>query len=176
MKQDPKDPKQDPEEELKRLMKELEGYKNSRNTSLSFAFLLHRNYVVHLCLSLILNLVMSATVIGIAIAFEYEIVEMEILGFIFSVILLTIMENIVKILLFKYGLRLMIYSLGMISWMVNLLLWYVASLIVGPGFTFLSLWDLMIYTILFSVMRFVASVYLRRWLYMKKIHIGGGKQ
>lgn len=176
MKQDPKDPKQDPEEELKRLMKELEGYKNSKNTSLSFAFLLHRNFVVHLCLSLILNFLMSATVIGITIAFEYEIVQMEIIGFVLAVILLTVMENSVKILLFKYGLKLMIYSLGIVSWIVNLLIWYIASMIVGPGFEFLSLWNLMMYALLFSVMRFIASVYLRRWLYLKNIHILGGKK
>ena len=173
---DEKDPKRDPEEELKKLMEELENYKNKRNSSLNLAFLLHKNYVIHIILSLIVNLTMAATVIGIALTFEYDIVQIEPIGFVIAVVLLTMVENLIKIILYKYLLKMMIYSLGLISWLINFTSWYLISLLMNTGFKFLSVLDLVVYTTLFIFMRFIASVYIRRWLFSKKIYIVGGKK
>jgi len=173
---DEKDPKKDPEEELKKLMEELENYKNKRNSSLNLAFLLHKNYVIHIILSFIVNLTMAASVIGIALSFEYDIVQMEPIGFVIAVVLLTMVENMIKIILFKYMLKLMIYSLGLLSWLINFISWYAISLLMNTGFRFLSVLDLMVYTTIFIFLRFIASVYIRRWFFSKKIFIVGGKK
>jgi len=174
--QDPKDPKKDPEDELKKLIEELEAYKKQRQTNISYAFLLHKNYFIHLLLSLVVNFLMAATVIGLSIALDYPIVDMQFMGFVFAIILLTLLENFVKILLFKYALRLVIYSMGLLSWLVQFVIWYAITLIVGNTFIFNSVWDLMIFSVLFTMMRFIISVYIRRWMFHRTRIIIGGKK
>ena len=176
MNNNPNDPKKDSEEELKRLIKELEEISKKKQTAVSYAFLLHKNYAVHMFLSLFVNLLMAATVIGLSIAFGYPLVDMEIEGFIFAMILLTIMENLVKILLFKYALRFVLYSLGTLSWLVQFVLLYAITLIVNQGFTFASVWNLMIFSVFFTLLRFILSVYIRRWGFQKNHIFFGGRK
>ncbi len=176
MNKDPKDPNKDPREELKKLIEELESYKKQRQTNISYAFLLHKNFAIHMLLSLIVNFLMSATIIGLSIAFDYPLVEMELLGFVFAVLLLTLIENFIKILLFKYALRAVLYSLGILSWLVQFIVWYIITLIIGDAFAFASVWDLMIFSILFTIMRFILSVYIRRWMFSRPRLIIGGKK
>ncbi len=176
MNQDPKDPKDNPEEELKKLIEELESYKKKRQTNISYAFLLHRNYLVHMVLSLVVNFLMGATIIGLSIAFNHPLVQMEFLGFIFAIILLTLLENFIKLILFRYALRAMLYSLGILSWLVQFVIWYAASLMIGDAFAFASIGDLFVFSILFTIMRFIISVYIRRLMFRgRHIFIGGKK-
>jgi uncharacterized membrane protein YvlD (DUF360 family) len=174
--EDPKDPKKDKDDELEKLIKELEQYHGQRKHAISYAFLLHKNYIVHLILSFLVNLTMAMTVIGISLAFDYRIVEIEIVGFILAIALLTVIENFVKILLFKYAIRVIIYSLGILSWLVQVVIWYLITLLIPQGFIFFSAWDLIVFSIMFTLMRFIISVYLRRWLYQKDHLFKGGKK
>ena len=176
MNQDPKDPKKDPEDELKKLIEELESLTKKKRTSVSHAFLLHKSFAVHMIISFLLNLLMGVTTIGLSIGLQYPLVGIEIQGFLLAIVLLTLLENFVKILLFKYAFKLMIYSMGILSWLVQVILLYSISLIIGEGFVFNAVWDLFIFALIFTIMRFIASVYIRRWVYQKDILFIGGKK
>jgi hypothetical protein len=176
MNEDPKDPKKDKDDELEKLIKELEQYHGRRKNAISYAFLLHKNYFVHLILSFLVNLTMAMTVIGISLAFDYRIVEIDFVGFVLAITLLTVFENFVKILLFRYAVRAVIYTLGVLTWLVQFLIWYIITLLIPEGFIFFSVWDLIVFSIMFTLMRFIISVYIRRWLYQKDHIFKGGKK
>ncbi len=177
MHEDPKDPKKDPEEELKRLIEELETYGKKKQNAVSYAFLLHRNYAIHLLLSLVVNFLMAVTVIGLGLALNHHFLTFEFEAFMLAIILLTLIENLVKILLFKYALKVMLYSLGLLSWVVQILILYGITVIFGDAFAFLSVWDLVVFSVMFTVMRFILSVYIRRYMFQRKhIFMGGRKK
>jgi hypothetical protein len=43
-----KDPKKPSEEEIKRIFEQIKKNRSGKNTAISFGFLLHSNYVVHI--------------------------------------------------------------------------------------------------------------------------------
>ncbi len=162
------DPKKNSDEELKKLIDELKrrNYKNSVFTS--FGFMLHRDYVVHLLLSLGINIIIMATVMGISIGIGEPLVATNsIMGFLLAATLLTLLENMVKILLYRYAFRAILYSLGILSLAITMLIFYVINLIMQEGFYFESFIYLLIFTVGFTFFRLVLSTYVRRWMYIK---------
>jgi hypothetical protein len=171
-----KDPNKLSEEELKAIFEQIKKQKKAnKNLSVALGFMLHKNYVIHMLLSLTINLLIFAVVLGLAIGLDAPLVDMTLTGFIFAVILLTLFENFVKILLFKYITRIMIFSMGLMSVMVQIMILYAIDLILTEGFHFISLERLMIFAFSFSLLRLVISIYLRRFLYNEKIVFMGGK-
>ena len=69
-----KDPKKPSEEEIKKLIEQLKKNNSTKNTAVSFGFLLHRNYVVHMVFSLVINFLISAVVIGLAIGIKHPLI------------------------------------------------------------------------------------------------------
>lgn len=170
-----KDPKKPTDEDIKRLMEQLKKNKSGKNTAISFGFLLHRNYVVHMTFSFLINFLISAVVIGLAIGVKAPLLEMTVIGYILGVILLTLIENFVKILMFKYFMRILILSMGLLSVLIQILILYLVDSIVTTGFHFPGVEQLIIFSFIFSGLRFILSVYLRRWLYTKKIKFLEGR-
>ncbi|MBN2300148.1 MAG: hypothetical protein JXC31_03050 [Acholeplasmataceae bacterium] len=170
-----KDPKKPTEEELLALLEELKNKKKNRNIPLSLGFLLHRNFVVHLGLSLIINYVIAAVVLGFAAGIHQPLMEINLLGFMIGIILLTLIENFVKILMFKYFLRIMILSVGILSVFVQIIVLYAIDLILAKGFGFNGIEHLFVFAFSFSILRVITSNYLRRWLYKERLTIFGGK-
>lgn len=172
-----KDPNKLSEEEIKEILERIKKQKKtSKNLSVTLGFMLHKNYVIHLGLSLAINLLIFAVVLGLAIGIDMPIVDMTLPGFLFAVILLTLIENFVKILLFKYATRLMLFSMGLLSVAVQIIILYVIDLILSEGFHFLGVERLMIFAFAFSILRLIISIYLRRLLYNEKIVFIGGKK
>ena len=163
-----KDPKKPSEEEIKKLLEQLKKNKSGKNTAISFGFLLHRNYFIHMIISLILNFVISAVVIGLAIGINEPLINMEILGYILAILLLTLLENFIKILLFKYIMRALILSMGLISILIQVIILYAIDLLLPIGFDFNGIEHLFIFSFVFSGFRLIASVYIRRWIFIKK--------
>ncbi|AUD64206.1 hypothetical protein BK011_00290 [Tenericutes bacterium MZ-XQ] len=170
-----KDPKKPSEEDIKKLIEQLNKKKSSKNTAVSFGFLLHKNYVVHMVLSLLINFLISAVVIGLASGINQPLVELEILGYILAIILLTLIENFVKILMFKFFMRAMILSMGLLSILVQIVILAFIDMILIRGFRFIGVEHLIIFSFIFTILRFVLSTYIRRWLFMKKIRFLEGK-
>lgn len=174
-----KDPKKTPEEELQELLEKLkeEDSQDSKNTAIIFGFLLHRNYFIHMILSTIVNFLMSAAVLGIAIGVQYPLVEsLDVLSFVLAILLLTLIENFIKILMFRYFMRAMLLSMGTISVLIQILILVLISLYFVEGFRFIGTIQLIVFSVGFTIFRFILSVYLRRWLYLKPIKLFGGKQ
>lgn len=172
-----KDPNKLSEEEIKAILEELKKQKKaSKNLSVTLGFLLHKNYVIHMLLSLAINTLIFAVVLGLAIGIKMPIVTMTLPGFLFAVVMLTLIENFVKILLFKYVTRLMIFSMGLLSVTVQILVLYIIDLILIEGFHFMGVDRLIVFAFTFSFLRLVISIYLRRLLYNEKIVFMGGKK
>jgi uncharacterized membrane protein YvlD (DUF360 family) len=170
-----KDPKKPSEEDIKKILEQLKKNRSGKNTAISFGFLLHSNYVVHMTFSLLINFLLSAVVIGLASGINAPLIEITILGYVLGIILLTLIENFVKILMFKYFMRMLILSMGLLSVLTQILILYLIDFIVATGFHFPNVEQLIIFSFVFSVLRFVLSIYLRRWLYTKKIRFLEGK-
>lgn len=163
---DPKEKREPTEEELMAIFEELKKHgKKKKGLSLTLGFMMHRNYLTHLLISLFVNFIISAVVFGLAIGIGQPIIEMEILGYVLAIFLLTAIENFVKILLFKYIARALILSMGLLSVTVQILILYVIDLILIQGFHFTSIEGLIVFSFTFSLLRLFVSVYIRRFLY-----------
>lgn len=173
---DNKDPKKPTEEELLALLEELKRNKGSKGIPLSLGFLLHRNYLIHLLLSFGINFLISAVVLGLAIGINQPLIDTTVLGYVLAIILLTLIENVVKLLLFKYLTRIMILSMGILSVFVQIIILYGVDLIVNPGFAFNGIEHLFIFAFSFSILRVILSNYIRRWLYRERLILFGGKR
>ena len=173
-----KDPKKLTEEELLEMLEQLKKQKRSttRHLSVALGFMLHKNYIIHLILSLTVNLLMFAVVLGLAIGLDWPLVDVTLIGFIFAVLLITFMENFIKILMFKYLFKAMLYSLGLLSVMIQIMILYAIDLVLVEGFHFISVERLIIFAFTFSISRLIISIYLRRFLYNEKIVFIGGKR
>ena len=172
---DSKDPKKPSDEEIQKLLEQLKKNQSGKSTALSFGFLLHRNYVVHMTFSLLINFLISAVVIGLAIGVKAPLLEIEIIGYALGIILLTLIENFVKILMFKYFMRAMILSMGILSVLTQILILYAVDVMIVTGFHFPGIQELIIFSLLFSGLRFMVSIYVRRRIYTKKIRFLEGK-
>ncbi len=172
-----KDPNKLSEEEIKAILEELKKQKKASKTlSVTLGFMLHKNYLVHMLLSLGINLLIFAVVLGLAIGIDWPVVDMTLTGFILAVLMLTLIENFVKILLFKYFTRIMIFSMGLLSVMVQIIILYAIDLILVEGFHFIGLEHLMVFAFVFSILRLIISVYLRKFLYNERIVFMGGRK
>lgn len=172
---DDKDPNKMTEEELLELLEELKKHKKSKNVSVAFGFMMHKNYMIHLVLSLVINLMIGAVIFGLAIGMNMPLAELNVTGFIIAFILLTFVENFVKILLFKYFARAMILSMGLLSVLVLIIIMFAIDLILIEGFHFKAIEDLIVFAFAFSIFRLIVSIYIRKWLYREKIVFFGGK-
>ncbi len=173
---DEKDPNKLTEEEILQLLEELKKRKKSKRVSITLGFMLHKNYVVHMILSLSVNLLISAVVFGLAIGVNQPLVDMNILGFLLAIILLTLVENFVKILMFKYLARAMIFSMGLLNVMAQIIILFAIDSILVEGFHFLYIESLIIFAFLFSLFRLGVSIYLRKWIYSEELVFFGGKK
>lgn len=171
------DPNKHSEEELKRLIEELRRNNSKRKSMLNFGFMLHRDYLVHLLLSLTINTLILAVIMGLAIGVGDPLVEMHgITSFLLAAVLLTLMENMIKILLYRYAFRAILYSVGILSYAITFVIFYVIDLILQGNFHFNNVFRLLIFTLGFTFFRLVLSTYVRRWVYTKNIRLTGGRK
>jgi len=157
------------EEEIKKLIDELNKQKGPKKVSISLSFLLHKNYLIHLALSFVVNYVLSAVVFGLAIGIGEPFAQIKFQGYLVAIFLLTLAENFVKILLFKYLFKAMIYSFGALNLLVQIVILYLIDLIFPTGFTFLGIHYLIIFAMIFSGLRLILSTYIRLWFSKEKV-------
>jgi uncharacterized membrane protein YvlD (DUF360 family) len=172
-----KDPRDYSEEELKKLIEELKRSKQKKNTLLNFGYMLHKDYLIHLLLSFAINLLMLAVVMGLLIGIGDSLVELDSLtSFLIAAALLTLMENFIKILLYRYAFKLILYSLGILSMAITVVLFYTIDIILKGNFHFASFIHLLIFTVGFTFFRLILSTYIKRWIYKRNISTLGGKK
>ena len=175
--QNNKDPKKPSEEELLRILEELKKnqQKQPKKVSLSLGFLLHRNYLVHLAISLGINLVLFAVIIGLTSGINQPILTVKLPAYFIGVILFTLTENFIKLLLFKYFLRFMLLSMGLFSVFTQILILAIVDFML-INFDFNGVDHLIVFAFIFSIFRLIFSSYLRKMLYGDIFVIPGGKK
>lgn len=176
MNQNNKDPKKPTEEELMKLLEELKKNqkKKSKKLSLAFGFLLHKNYLIHLALSYGVNLVLFAVIIGLTTGINQPLLDINLPGFFLGITLFTLVENFIKILMFRYFLRFMILSLGLFSLLLQIIVLVIIDYYTY-GFTFSGVTEIIVFAFIFSIFRLIAAIYLRRILYGEYVTFIGGK-
>jgi uncharacterized membrane protein YvlD (DUF360 family) len=127
-------------------------------------FMLHSNYAVHMTLSFLLNVLAAAVVIGFSEAIKQPLIAFTLLGFLFAMGLLTLLENFVKLLLYTFLTKLMLMSMGMVALMVQVILLYVTDLVLPVGFAFESAESILMFAVIFSVLRLFMSIRVRRFM------------
>lgn len=179
MNQDPKNDKDQnklTEEEINRIIEELKKQqKKPKKFSIALGFMLHKNFLVHMILSFVLNLLIAISVVGLAIGINAPIMTFTVIGFILAMSLLTVIENFVKILMFKYFSRIMILSMGLLSVTIQIIILFLTDLIITEGFQFNGIEQLIVFSFVFSILRLVVSIYIRKLLYNEQFVFLGGK-
>src|SRR5690606_874088 len=126
-----------------------------KGTSIGYqlGFILHDNFSLHILLTLIVNLLSSAVIIGLYSTF-YKVIEVHSFeSFFIGLILYTVMEIIIKLILIRFAWKILIQTFGFIFFILNLTLFFIVSLLV-PGFTFLrNPSNIFIYTLSFMAFR-----------------------
>lgn len=172
------DPNKKDEEELIKLLEELkkQQQKKPKHFSVSLGFMLHRNYLVHLTLSYAINLILFAVLIGFSGSINQPFMDVKLEGLFIGITLFTLLENFIKILLFKYFTRFMILTLGLFSVTIQMIVLAITDSFVEPGFEFQGVEHLIIFAFIFSMLRLIFSSYLRRILYGERLIFMGGKK
>lgn len=166
-----KDPKKLSEEDLEELLKELSEKKpHKKRNIIALTFMLHPNYALHMVLSLVINTVVFAVVSGLSSGVNEALLNVRIPGFLFAVILLTLIENFIKILLYRYATRTIILSFGMIPLIILIVLLYIIDVLIVEGFNFISIERLLVFSVIFSLLRFGMALYTKRLFYQRKMH------
>ena len=156
------------ENEIHEIIDEIEK-KKRKKVSITLGFLLHKQFMIHLGLSLFINYALAAMVLGLAIGIRHPLMKINLLGFFIGILLLTVVENFVKILLLKYIYKIMAYSFGILNVVIQILILYLISAMMPKTFMFNGLSELIAFSIIFSGLRLIVSTYLRSYLYHEKI-------
>lgn len=166
-----KDPNDLDEEELKALIESLKKNQGQgpKRVAISLGFMLHRNFMIHMALSFTVNYILSAAVFGLFIGLNMTILNMTFVGYLLGIFLFTLAENFVKILMFKYATKIMLYSMGAVSILIQVLIFYAVDRILVQGFHFITVEGLILFSFVFTLLRLVLSVYIRLWFSNEKI-------
>lgn len=164
-----KDPKKPTEEEMLEFLDKLKNKNKNKEIPLSLGFLLHKNYLTHIIISFIINFLLAAVIIGLTSGIKQPLITITIAGFLFGFVLLTVIENFVKLLLFKYVLRAMVLSIGLLSVSVQIIILYSIDLLLGDGFKFNGVEHLFVFAFAFSIFRVLIASRIRQRIYDEKL-------
>ena len=104
-------------EELEKLIKA----KDNKRIGLLFGFYLHDNFGIHILLTTIINLIVGGVVVGLS-GITYKVVEINsLVAYIFVFLFFTLLEVSIKTLLIRFIWKIIIQSLGLILFIVNVL-------------------------------------------------------
>ena len=118
----------------------------NKNFKVKINFLLHKKYSIHMAISMLFNTLTAAVIFGFAAGISQPVVSIIPLGFIIAMMLLTLMDNFIKLLTFKYLFKYILLSFGLISYILLILMFFIIDLMLGPSFIFLGIEHLMIFT------------------------------
>lgn len=152
MKKDPE--KHDIDEDLLNELEE-EIRKISR-FHLFFSYKLHPNLGIHVLLMFLINTILFGVIQGIT---TMGVVD-NLLTYILSVSLFTMLEIIIKVMALFILPKIRFESVGIIDLVIIVPLVYVSFILV-KGITFASVWHLVGFMILFLALRFIVMYYIK---------------
>jgi uncharacterized membrane protein YvlD (DUF360 family) len=168
---DGKEPRKPTEEEIQELLRQIKKPKKPHRGTLGIVFLLHPNYLIHLLLSFAINTLVAAVLFGFAASMNQDFATLELFGFLTAIGLITLIENFVKILLYRFLTQVMLMSMGLLPFIVTVIVLYAVNQIVVEGFEFTMIEHLIVFAFLFSAFRLIFSAYIRKMLFNKPVSI-----
>ncbi|MFA5560308.1 MAG: phage holin family protein [Acholeplasmataceae bacterium] len=162
MKKDDNEKKDDlTQEEIQDLLDELKKSSRGNKKLFALAFLLHPKFVYHIILSLSVNLIMAAVVMGFLAFLGYPVIYFDIVAFLVAIILYTLVENFLKIILYRYFLKYFIISFGLLSLILNIIIFWSLEFFLKPNFYFYDFSSLIMFATIFSILRFILANYIK---------------
>lgn len=143
-------------EELNSFLEE-EREKNKNPWLLYFNVGLHKNYYIHLLLMILVNMFCLSAVIGLI---GYGMLE-DIVLYLFSVILFTLLEMIFKLLTFRYLTKIVVKSFGAINLVYLIPLYYFTICFLGKV-SFGGFFKYILIFVSFLLIRLFVMHYIKR--------------
>ncbi|MFO7968884.1 MAG: hypothetical protein ACQERX_00365 [Bacillota bacterium] len=129
---------------------------------INLAAVYSRNFIINLIISFLINFITFFIIINVLeeLFISNLTNDLYLLIIVFG---LTLYEELYKKYLFKKHMQIVIYSIGTIFFLLNVLYLYFVDLIVfGSSFSFISAYHPIIFIIVFSFLRYVIKVIYKR--------------
>ena len=140
-----------------------------KTTSQLKAFQLHTKYSVHLMISFTINTLIAAAVIGFSHGLKFPFLRFDVLAFLIAIVFLTLLENMIKIILYRFLFKYMLLSFGLISFIILLIIFYLLDILLGQTFEFLGMDALMLFILSFQVLRYITTILYQRYRWHKTL-------
>ncbi|MFA5691971.1 MAG: phage holin family protein [Acholeplasmataceae bacterium] len=159
------------EKDLEELKKALKN-DDDKKIGLLLGFYLHENFSIHILLTIIINLISGGVIIGLS-SVTYKIVEVNsYIAFFLAFLFYSLLEISIKTLLIRFIWKIILQSLGLIFFVVNIVFFYITSLLVDNFSFYNNLSNIFIFTIIFMVFRMLLTTVIKRI----NIPLGGNKK
>lgn len=139
---------------------------------LKINFMLHPKFSVHILLSIVLNVLASAVIIGFSYGINMPVLLITPIGYITAILLYTLAENTIKIIVYRYLMKYVLMTFGLISYIIHVLLFFTVDRIYGVAFLFTGVEELLVFTLFFSVIRYILTHYYQRYRIHKMLKKG----
>jgi len=134
-----------------------------------FGFFLHKNMGMHVLIVLILNTISLIVTVGLFELIGRPVLNFEIAGFIFFVIVATLIEVSLKIFVLRHFINLIVKTYGFLLIILQVIIFFLSKLIVTEvSFAYMEVLSLIYMTLLFLLIRLVLIIIYQRYI-MKKI-------
>ncbi len=151
------------EAQLRKMIEKDEIYQRQRRIGLLFSPGLHHNFFIHNILIILINTIVLSSVIGLTTFGNVNHLVMYFLG----VLLFTFFELYIKLIVFKFLSGLINKSLGLLSLVYVTPLFYLSIVYIGQV-TFDKIYQGVVVFILFVLIRFILSYYIRTFFYSRR--------
>ena len=149
------------EAQLRKMIEKDEIYQRQKRIGLLFSPGLHHNFFIHNILIILINTIVLSSVIPNP--FNVNHLVMYFLG----VLLFTFFELYIKLIVFKFLSGLINKSLGLLSLVYVTPLFYLSIVYIGQV-TFDKIYQGVVVFILFVLIRFILSYYIRTFFYSRR--------
>lgn len=133
----------------------------SIETRIKTSLILHPQMTISLFIHVLVNMLTFAVVSGFLNQIKHT-VTLEWYSFLIGVILFTLIEFTLSLIVLKFFLRIVLYTLGGLLFLTKVVSFYIINLLV-VNFKFASAEGLLIFTICFTVLRVIINVYIKKY-------------
>lgn len=150
--------------EQKKIEDLIEKALEKRKKNQGFIFRLHPKIEVHLLILLLINMISGVVAIAFGHLFKIDLIEYTLLSLVVFIVLSTIVEFIVKVIVYQYIHMVNVFMVGIPSYIIQCLLFYGVSS-VTKAFNFIGLKSLLIFTLIFMIFRIILTLIIRRYTF-----------
>lgn len=153
----------DIEKEIEALLEQIKKQDKKNKLLNAASYGLVPNFGLNILYMYLMNLLLFMVTTGLTSFLKVT----EIAGFFIGVMLFTLLEIMFKMVIYRYLLKYVLQSFGLLLLLTSILLMYV-SVYVTPGLEFIQIGHLIGFSILFLGLRMMLMYYLKTWLFNKR--------